>query len=119
MRETGTICQSGVSTAERSQMALLQTRLNEVSTEVTRASRHEVETLKERCKKTEVETINLFRRVQNAQECANRIPELERELKLAVFGPRKGRDFALKKKRCYKIQYLGDTRIQNAVRNRR
>ena len=61
-------------------MALLQTRLQEVSVEISRVSRSEVEPLKERCRKTEFETMNLLRRVQEAQEGANRGPELEREL---------------------------------------
>ena len=42
-----------------------------------------METLKERYRKTQIETVNLLRRVQNAHEDANRIPELERELEAA------------------------------------
>ena len=63
------------------QMALLQTRLQEVSVEITRVSRSEVEPLKERCRKMEFDMMNRLRRVQEAQEGANRVPELERELK--------------------------------------
>ena len=66
-----------------SQMVLSQTRLQEISTEITRVSRSELEPLKERCRKAEFEIVSLLRRVQEAQEGANRVPELERELKLA------------------------------------
>ena len=66
-----------------SQMVLLQTRLQEVSTEISRVSRSEVEPLKERCRKAEFEIMSLLRRVQDAQEGANKVPELERELKFA------------------------------------
>ena len=38
--------------------------------------------LKERCRKVEFEIISLLRRVQEAQEGASRVPELERELKI-------------------------------------
>ena len=65
------------------QMVLLQTRLQEISTEISRVSRSEVEPLKERCRRAELEIVkNLLRRVQDAQEGANRVPELERELKI-------------------------------------
>ena len=64
-------------------MALLQTRLQEISVEISRVSRSEVEPLKDRCRKMEFEIMNLLRRVQEAQEGANRVPELERELKSA------------------------------------
>ena len=66
-----------------SQMVLLQTRLQEISAEISRVSRSEVEPLKERCRKAELEIISLLRRVQEAQEGASRVPELERELKFA------------------------------------
>ena len=66
-----------------SQMVLLQTRLQEISGEISRVSRSEVEPLKERCRRAEFEIMNLLRRVQDAQEGANRVPELERELKFA------------------------------------
>ena len=66
-----------------SQMVLSQTRLQEISAEITRASRSELEPLKERCRKAEFEIISLLRRVQEAQEGASRVPELERELKFA------------------------------------
>ena len=59
------------------QMALLQIRLQEVSVEITRISRSEVDPLKERCRKTEFEIMNLLRRVQEAREGANGVPELE------------------------------------------
>ena len=39
--------------------------------------------MKERCRRAEFEIVNLLRRVQDAQEGANRVPELERELKIA------------------------------------
>ena len=65
------------------QMALCQTRLQEVSTEISRVSRLEVEPLKEKFRKTEFENMNLLHRVQDTQEVANRVPELERELKTA------------------------------------
>ena len=42
-----------------------------------------MEPLKERCRRAEFEIINLLRRVQEAQEGANRVPDLERELKFA------------------------------------
>ena len=64
-------------------MVLLQTRLQEVSTEISRVSRSEVEPLKERCRKAEFEIMSLLRRVQDAQEGANKVPELEREVKFA------------------------------------
>ena len=66
-----------------SQMVLSQTRLQEISAEITRVSRSEMEPLKERCRKAELEIISLLRRVQEAQEGASRVPELERELKIA------------------------------------
>ena len=66
-----------------SQMVLLQTRLQEISAEIARISRSEVEPLKERCHKAESEIVGLLRRVQEAQEGASRVPELERELKFA------------------------------------
>ena len=66
-----------------SQMVLLQTRLQEISAEISRVSRSEVEPLKERCYKAEFEIVSLLRRVQEAQEGASRVPELERELKFA------------------------------------
>ena len=66
-----------------SQMVLLQTRLQEISAEISRVSRSEVEPLKERCHKAEFEIVSLLRRVQEAQEGASRVPELERELKFA------------------------------------
>ena len=66
-----------------SQMVLSQTRLQEISAEITRVSRSELEPLKERCRKAEFEIVSLLRRVQEAQEGANRAPELERELKFA------------------------------------
>ena len=61
-----------------SQMVLSQTRLQEISAEVT-VSRSELEPLKERCRTAEFEIVSLLRRVQEAQEGANRVPELERE----------------------------------------
>ena len=64
------------------QMVLLQTRLQEVSVEISRVSRSEVEPLKERCRQAEFEIVGLLR-VQEAQVGANRVPELERELKSA------------------------------------
>ena len=64
-------------------MVLLQTRLQEISTEVTRVSHSELEPLKERCRTAEFEIVSQLRRVQEAQEGANRVPELERELKIA------------------------------------
>ena len=69
-----------------SQMVLSQTRLQEISTEITRVSRSELEPLKERCRKAEFEIVSLLRRVQEAQEGANRVAELERELKIAKEG---------------------------------
>ena len=60
-----------------------QTRLQEISAEVTRVSGSELEPLKERCRKAEFEIVSQLRRVQEAQEGANRVPELERELKIA------------------------------------
>ena len=66
-----------------SQMVLSQTGLQEISAEVTRVSRSELEPLKERCRTAEFEIVSLLRRVQEAQEGANRVPELERELKIA------------------------------------
>ena len=42
-----------------------------------------VEPLKERCRKAEFEIMSLLRRVQDAQEGANKVPELEREVKFA------------------------------------
>ena len=66
-----------------SQMVLSQTRLQEISAEITRVSRSELEPLKERCRKAEFEIVSLLRRVQEAQEGASRVPELERELKIA------------------------------------
>ena len=65
------------------QMVLLQTRLQEVFTEISRASRIEVEPLKEKCRKTEIEIMNLLHRVQDTKELANRVPELKRELRAA------------------------------------
>ena len=65
------------------QVALLQTRLQETSVELSRVSRSEVEPLKDGCRKTEFEIMNLLRRVQETQEGANRVPELERELQSA------------------------------------
>ena len=62
-------------------MVLLQTRLQEVSTEISRVS--EVEPLKERCRKAEFEIMSLLRRVQDAQEGAKKVPKLEREVKFA------------------------------------
>ena len=53
-----------------SQMVLLQTRLQEISAEISRVSRSEVEPLKERCHKAEFEIVSLLRRVQEAQEGA-------------------------------------------------
>ena len=64
-----------------SQMVLSQTRLQEIAAEITRVSRSELEPLKERCRKAEFEIVSLLR--QEAQEGANRVPELERELKIA------------------------------------
>ena len=64
-------------------MVSSQTRLQEISAEITRVSRSELEPLKERCRKAEFEIVSLLRRVQEAQEGANRVPELERELKIA------------------------------------
>ena len=58
----------------RRQMALLQTRLNEVSNEVTRISRNAVDTLKEKYRRIENEAINMLRHIQNAQEETRRIP---------------------------------------------
>ena len=66
-----------------SQMVLLQTGLQEVSTEISRVSRLEVEPVKERRRKAEFEIMSLLRRVQDAQEGANKVPELEREVKFA------------------------------------
>ena len=66
-----------------SQMVLLQTRLQEVSTEISRVSRSEVEPLKERCRRAELQIMSLLRRVQEAQEGASRVSELERELEFA------------------------------------
>ena len=67
-------------------MVLLQSRLQEISAEISRVSRSEVEPLKERCHKAEFEIVSLLRRVQEAQEGASRVPELERELKFAKQG---------------------------------
>ena len=50
----------------------------EISAEIRRVSRSELELLKERCRKAEFEIISLLRR---AQEGASRVPELERESK--------------------------------------
>ena len=62
-------------------MVLLQTRLQEISAEISQVSRSEVEPLKEQCRKAEFEIVSLLRRVQEAQEGANRVPELERAQK--------------------------------------
>ena len=66
-----------------SQMVLSQTRLQEIAAEITRVSRSELEPLKERCRTAEFEIVSLLRRVQDVQEGANRVAELERELKIA------------------------------------
>ena len=75
--------QNRVLQSRGSEIVFLQARLQEVSTEISGISRSDVEPLKERCRKTEMEIVNLLRRVQDAQELANRVPELERELKIA------------------------------------
>ena len=54
-------------------MVILQTRLQEIS----RVPGKEVETLKKRCRKTDNESVNLLRRVRDAQEDVSRVPELE------------------------------------------
>ena len=66
-----------------SQLVLSQTGLKEISAEITRVSRSELEPLKKRCRKAEFEIVSLLRRVQEAQEGANGVSELEREVKFA------------------------------------